>query len=231
MYYAGDYRSAKEVFRQGAERHEREGDIGFAVSAWANVAVWCYALGELAEADGALARCEALAPRLTPTSVLSALAARATGGLVRGEFENVLAEFGTRAAQPQQDQRWAAGPLRAAGAALMAINGHAGAAISVLATAIPALERAEGTFANYTAMACRAAAISAAHNDAYFDCHAHTDSDRYCHSDAHTNPNSNSDANAESNTHRWRTYVDTHDGAGLGRRELRWPGDVTGRGH
>src|SRR5207244_126693 len=50
-----------------------------------------------------------------------------------------------------------AGPLRAAGAAVMAFAGHADAAISVLATAIPALERAEGSFANYTGMACCAA--------------------------------------------------------------------------
>jgi tetratricopeptide (TPR) repeat protein len=157
MNWAGDYRSAKEVFRQSAERYEREGDIGFALSAWANVALGCYALGELAEGDAALARCEALAPRLAATSVVSALAARAAGGLVRGEFESLLAEFGTRATQPRPEQRWVAGPLRAAGAAAMAFAGHGDAAISVLATAIPALERAEGSFANYTVMACCAA--------------------------------------------------------------------------
>ena len=89
--------------------------------------------------------------------VLSALAARATCGLVRGEFESILAEFGTRAAQPRPEQRWAAGPLRAAGAAVMAFTGHPDAAIALLATVIPALERAEGSFANYTAMACSAA--------------------------------------------------------------------------
>jgi len=83
MQWVGDYRTAKEVYRQSAERAEREGDIGFAVSAWANVPRCCYALGELTEGDAALARCDALAPRLTGTSVLSALAARATGGLVR----------------------------------------------------------------------------------------------------------------------------------------------------
>src|SRR5207244_1283431 len=95
MQWVGDYRTAKEVYRQSAERAEREGEIGSSVSSWANAARCCYALGELAEGDAALARCEALAPRLTATSVVSALAARATGGLVRGEFESLLAEFGT----------------------------------------------------------------------------------------------------------------------------------------
>jgi tetratricopeptide (TPR) repeat protein len=157
MQWVGDYRTAKEVYRQSAERAEREGDIGFAVSAWANVPRCCYALGELAEGDAALARCEALAPRLTGTSVLSALAARAAAGLVRGEFESLLAEFGARVTQPRLEERWAAGPLRAAGAAVMAFAGHTDAAISLLATVIPALERAEGSFANYTGMACCAA--------------------------------------------------------------------------
>jgi len=170
MQWGGDYRSAKEIFRQWAERHQREGDIARALSAWGSAARCCYALGELAEGDGAVARCEALAPRLAATSVLSALAALATRRIVRGEFESALAEFGTLAAQPRPEQRYAAGPLRAAVAAVMAFAGHADAAISLLATAMPALERAEGANSNYILMACSAAdALWAADHTDYLD--------------------------------------------------------------
>jgi class 3 adenylate cyclase len=153
-------RSARGLIQQGAERAEREGDIAGAVVQWAHAARRCYALGEIEEGDAALARCEALASRLLATSLagLIALAARFTGGLVRGEFESLLAELGARATQPRPEERWAAAPLRAAGAAVMGMNGHSDAAISLLATVIPALERAEGAFVNYTLMACSAAA-------------------------------------------------------------------------
>ncbi len=170
MQWIGDYRTAKDVFRQCGERQEREGDIAFAVSAWASAARCCYALGELAEGDGALARCEALVPRLTATFVVSALGARVASGVVRGEFESLLADLGTRAAQQRPEQRWAAALLRAATAALMAMNGYSDAAIGLLAPVIPALERAEGTFANYTVIACTAAdTLWAAERTDYLD--------------------------------------------------------------
>jgi len=172
IFSAGDYRSAREPLQQWAEGAEREGDIGGAVAQWANAARCCYVLGELEEGDAALARCEALASRLMATSTagILALAARFTGGFVRGEFESFLAEFGTRAAQPRPEERWVAAPLRAAGAALMAMNGYRDAAISLLATVIPALERGEGAFVNYTLMACVAAdALWAADRTDYLD--------------------------------------------------------------
>jgi tetratricopeptide (TPR) repeat protein len=159
MRWAGDYRSAKELFRPWAERHERQGDVANAVNSWGNVARCCYALGELGEADAALARCEALASRLMATSVAGVVAAatRFYGGYVRGEFESLFAELGARFAQPRPEERWVAGAWRAAGAELMALNGHADGAISVLATVIPALERAEGSFLLYSTIACTAA--------------------------------------------------------------------------
>jgi tetratricopeptide (TPR) repeat protein len=170
VQWIGDYRSANDLFIQGAERAEREGDIARALSDWANSARCSYALGELAEGDRALARCEALAPRLTASSVLSVLAARAMRGIVRGEFESVLAEFGTQATQPRPEQRYAASPLRAAGAAVMAFAGHADAAIRLLGSVIPALERAEGANSNYILMVCSAAdALWAADHTNYLD--------------------------------------------------------------
>jgi len=172
IQWVGDYRTAKEVFRQSAERHQREGDIVSAVSPWSSAARCCYALGELEEGDAALARCEAMAQRLMATSVagLNAAAARFTGGLVRGEFESLFAELGGRATQQRPEERWAAAPMRAAGAALMAMNGYGQAAISLLATVLPALERAEGTLSNYTLIACSAAdALWAADRTDYLD--------------------------------------------------------------
>jgi tetratricopeptide (TPR) repeat protein len=157
--WVGDYRSAKDVWIPLAEGAEREGDIVSAVAQWSSAARCCYALGELEEGDAVLARCEAMAQRLMVTSqaALTAAAARFTGGLVRGEFESLFTELGARAAQPRPEERWAAAPMRAAGAALMAMNGYGQAAISLLATVLPALERAEGTFNNYTLIACSAA--------------------------------------------------------------------------
>jgi tetratricopeptide (TPR) repeat protein len=158
-FYLSEYASARELGEHLAERAEREGDIAGAVSYWSCAARCSYALGEFGEGDAALARCEALATRLTTTSTagLLAVVARATGGVVRGEFESVLAGFGARAAEPRPEERWAGAPLRAAGAALMAMNGYSDGAISLLATVIPALERAEGAVDNYPAMACSAA--------------------------------------------------------------------------
>ena len=155
----GDYRSAKDLVRRAAERAEREGYIAGAVSAWSTVVRCCCALGELSEGDAALVRCEALASRLVATSAagVNAQAARAAGAFVRGEFERLLAEFGTRAAKPVPDYRWVDGPIRAAGAWLTGITGYGDAAIGLLGSVIPALERAEGSFANYTGMACYAA--------------------------------------------------------------------------
>jgi len=172
MGWAGDYGSAKELFRQWEERFEREGDIANSVADWSSLARCCYALGELEEGDAALARCEALASRLTALSSAELLAAvaRLEGGVVRGEFESLLAELGTRATQPRPEERWVAAPLRAAGARLMAMNGYSDAAISLLATVIPALERAEGALVNYTVMACCAAdALWAADRSDYLD--------------------------------------------------------------
>jgi len=172
IFSAGNYRGARELLQQWAERAEREGNIAGAVTEWANATRCSYTLGELEEGDAALARCEALASRLLATSTagILALAARFTGGLVRGEFESLLAQLGTRANQPRPEERWAAAPLRASGAALMAMNGYSDAAISLLATVIPALERGEGAFVNYTLIACLAAdALWAADRTDYLD--------------------------------------------------------------
>jgi len=172
IFSAGDYRSARELFQQRAEREEREGDIAGAVTDWANAARCCYTLGEFEEGDAALARCETLASRLMATSYagILALAARFTGGFARGEFESLLAEFGTRATQRRPEEQWTAAPLRAAGAALMAMNGYGDAAISLIATVVPALERGEGALVNYPVMACCAAdALWAADRTDYLD--------------------------------------------------------------
>jgi class 3 adenylate cyclase len=172
MFWVGDYRSAKEVFRQWAERLEKEGDIAGSVTDWANAALGCYALGELAEGDAALARCEALASRLMATSLAGLLsrAARLVGGVVRGEFEGILAQFGTEALQPAPEERWAGAAIRTGAAALMARTGHSDAAISLLATVLPALERAEGSLLGYAYVACNAAdALWAADRTDYLD--------------------------------------------------------------
>jgi class 3 adenylate cyclase/tetratricopeptide (TPR) repeat protein len=159
VYPVGDYRSGRELCQQRAERADREGDIAAGVSYWSHAARCCYALGEFDEGDAALARCEALAPRLTAASTagLLAFAARATGGFVRGEFESLLAEVGARPAQPRPEEHWAAAALRAFGAALMSLNGHPDAALGLLASVIPALERAEGADPGYVLVACSAA--------------------------------------------------------------------------
>jgi tetratricopeptide (TPR) repeat protein len=81
---------------------------------------------------------------------------RFTAGLVSGEFESLLAELG-RATQPRPEERWAAAPVSAGGALLMALTGHPDAAIRILASVVPAMERAEGAFPNYAFMACSAA--------------------------------------------------------------------------
>jgi len=170
--WVGDYRSAKDLFISLAERAEGEGAIAAAVVVWSSAARCSYALGEFDEGDAALARCESLVSRLTALSpaMLSAGVARFTGQNVRGEFENVLAELGTRSAEPMPEDRWAAAALRAAGAALMARTGTSDAAISLLATVLPALERAEGSFAFYTLIACSAAdALWAADRTDYLD--------------------------------------------------------------
>jgi tetratricopeptide (TPR) repeat protein len=172
MFWFGDYGSARELSQQGAERAEREGDIANSVTQWSQAARCCYALGEFNEGDAALAHCEALAPRLTAASPagLLARAARWTSGQARGEFENMLAAFGTRAAQPRPEERWAAAPLRAGGAAIMALTGHADGAISLLTTVLPALERGDGAADNYALMACLAAdALWAADRTDYLD--------------------------------------------------------------
>ena len=171
-FSTGEYRSARELLQRWAERAQRQGDVANAVSSWGNVARCCYALGELEEGDASFARCEALASRLMATSRAGGFMslARAVGGLVRGEFESVLAEFGTQATEPRPDQLWAAGPYRAAGAAVLAINGHADAAMGLLGAVLPALERGEGAFVNYTAMACSAAsALWATERTDYLD--------------------------------------------------------------
>jgi hypothetical protein len=171
-FTVGDYQSGKELLVGDAKRAEMEGNVAGAVISWAHVARCCYALGQIDEGDAALARCDALAPRLMATSQAAgfAVTARAVGGLVRGEFAVMLTAFGTRATEPRPDQRWTAGPFRAAGAALMALNGHADAAMGLLGAVLPALERGEGSFVNYTAMACCAAqALWAADRTDYLD--------------------------------------------------------------
>jgi class 3 adenylate cyclase/tetratricopeptide (TPR) repeat protein len=172
MFWVGDYGTARELFQQGADCAEREGDIAGAVFQWSFAARCCYSLGEFEEGDAALARCEALAPRLTAASPagLNAWSARATSGAARGEFESILAAFGTRAAQPRPEDRWAAAPTRAAGAWLMANTGHVDAAVGLLASVVPALERVEGATPNYAFMACAAAdALWAAERTDYLD--------------------------------------------------------------
>jgi len=156
MRWVGDARSARELVQQLAERLQREGDIAGAVISWSLVAQCSYALGELDEGDSALARCEALASRLMAASLaqLTAAVARMTGHAVRGDFERILAEPRMQAAR---EGRAGGAALRAAGAALMAITGHADAAISLLATVLPALKRAQGAFLGYAGIACRAA--------------------------------------------------------------------------
>jgi len=158
-FWAGDYRSAREIGQQLAERSQREGDIAGAVINWGQAAFCCYALGELREGDAALARCEALASHLMATSAagLTAAGARAVGGVARGEFEILLAEMGARYTEPRPEERWATAPLRAAVARLTAMTGSSDAAIPLLTTVIPALERGEGAFLFYTFMACLAA--------------------------------------------------------------------------
>jgi len=171
-FSAGEYRSARELLQRWAERAEREGNIGGAAIQWANAARCCYALGELEEGDAALEPCEALASRLMATSPARrfALNARVSGGLVRGEFEGIFAQFTTRMPDSRQPQRWAFASLRAAGAALMALNGQVDAAIGLLGSVLPALERGEGSFVNYTVMACGAAqALWAADRTDYLD--------------------------------------------------------------
>jgi tetratricopeptide (TPR) repeat protein len=60
--------------------------------------------------------------------------------------------------------------MTAAGAAVMALNGHHDAAMGLLGAVLPALERGEGSFVNYTAMACSAAeALWAADRTDYLD--------------------------------------------------------------
>jgi class 3 adenylate cyclase len=172
IYRAGDYRSARELFQQLAEGAEREGDIGNAVTSLGQAALCCYALGELDEGDAALTRCETLASRLMATSLVGLLArvARLTSGIVRGEFEGILAQFGTRPLQPAPEERWAGALLRTGAAALMARTGHSDAAISLLATVLPALERAEGSLLGYAYVACNAAdALWAAERTDYLE--------------------------------------------------------------
>jgi tetratricopeptide (TPR) repeat protein len=157
--WTGDFRGSPATLEEWATRCEREGRFNSAAIYRAGLARCRLALGEIAAADEAYAHAVAFRDRL-PVKSGTTLAF----GAYRFERCTVVNEGWAQfistanARQAHADLLYSLAAIQAVRAVSLARLGQAEAALQILATIPPALERAPAWAPSYTAVSCNAAA-------------------------------------------------------------------------
>jgi class 3 adenylate cyclase len=159
VYGAGEYRRSLPLWEDLEAQSQREGRIADAVVCAGQLACCHNALGNAAAARTAYDRGAALADRLTSSVQTTSLtAARYQMQTVVGEgWEDFLREEETSQRLPTTEETWMLGAMQATAVHLFARLGRTGDSLFLLATLLPALERASGLAFGYAVMATEAA--------------------------------------------------------------------------
>ena len=160
LFLLGDARRGVELWGLLADEREQAGGIALAATSCAYAARSCTALGLFEEGDRWLARGVPLRARVGARSNadLQLAAARYERAVMSGDgWENLFAEVGETALEPDIQDRWAFAATRAAVSRGLAWLGQAEPAIAQIKELVDPLDLADGSTANYGLMICTAA--------------------------------------------------------------------------
>jgi class 3 adenylate cyclase/tetratricopeptide (TPR) repeat protein len=155
MFWAGEFRAALVLFEAFGEQCIQVGQLALAAISLTVAARAHYAIGEIELADRIRARAVEIATRLPRMPVLEVMMAAMHDfrSVYRGEeIEQSLARTLTLATESAIENQWVISPLHGVSVLLCGFLGKVEQALSLLEKALPAIERAPGSAANYTLM-------------------------------------------------------------------------------
>ncbi len=155
LNWAGEYALAAELASSRAERALERGQLALAALDLAVVSRCRSALGELEPSLETFAEARGLVERLgcPPFLTLQLEAAALEHTLLRGEdYETLLPVSDRFLAEDRPENRWAGAAIRAATGLTYTLTGRGAEAQRMIEQLLPAIERAAGWAANYTAI-------------------------------------------------------------------------------
>jgi class 3 adenylate cyclase/tetratricopeptide (TPR) repeat protein len=160
LFLAGDYRRSLQLWQQEAAEAERQGRIGWAVTAWADVASSHTALGNFAAATAACDRAALLSARIAGSMNMDLMGAmHELRVALDAGWEQVLEDTATNTLieEPDAENHWAFAFVRACAAYTFARLHQPELALQWLEGIPAALERGAAWEPTYCGMACDSA--------------------------------------------------------------------------
>jgi class 3 adenylate cyclase/tetratricopeptide (TPR) repeat protein len=156
VFWAGEFRRGLPLYQERAARSEREGRIGDAVLAWADLARCHNALGNFEDARSAFGKAVALSGRLTGPSQPVIILAAALDEIrlaIDKDWDKTIKATSRLIGERPVENNWAFDAIRATGARAFAHMGMADQAMALLGTLLAPLKRAPGWAHNYVRLA------------------------------------------------------------------------------